>query len=111
MASSATAAISLAGGERRRVRPGSPWMPMPSSISAVGEVEGRLARRPGRCTSVSATPNDRERSLTSRGHRGDRGQVGALLGERAGDLLHEHGRAGAAPPRRVEASPAPPRRR
>ena len=52
---------------------------------------------------VSATPNDRDRSLTSRADVGDRLELLALLGQGAGDLLDEDGGAGAAPAGRVEA--------
>jgi len=50
----------------------------------------------------SAMPKERLARVDLLGDGRDGGQVGALLGQCPGDLLHEHGGAGAAPPGGVE---------
>ena len=75
---------------------------MPSSISSRGELEGRLACGRDRARSqgyahAAAVGVDPPR------HLGDLGQAAALLRGGAGDLLHEHGDADAAPAGGVEA--------
>ena len=88
----------VAGGRSfSRARPGSPWMPTPTSISSSGRSKPGLPA----AGVVHGGERDRERRrarVDAPGDGGDRGEGGALLGERAGDLLDEQGRAGAAAP-------------
>ena len=74
---------------------------MPSSISDSASVERRLARR--RDGAGGQRDAERPGALVHLGGDGrDGGEVRALLGAGAGDLLHEHGGSHPAPPGRVE---------
>ena len=62
-ASTITSTTSLAEPRSARRRPGSPWMPIPSSICPSGSSKIALPEAGG-TQEERATPNDRERSLT-----------------------------------------------
>ena len=76
-------------------------MPTPNSISSGPRSKVGLPSA-GVAHDVSATPKLRACVVDLAARRGDLGKRAARLGLRAGDLLHEHGRAGAAAAGRVE---------
>src|SRR3954447_13344140 len=109
-ASTITSATCAAVPSASRRRPGSPWMPMPISISPAGRSKIGLPAAGG-VHDDSATPNERARSLTWRGVAPTAATpppppAGAPatspLARRPGDLLRQHGGTHAAAPRRVE---------
>ena len=82
-----------------RRRPGSPWMPTPTSISSSGRSKPGLPAA-GVVHAVSATANDADRSLTRRPTAATAARSAPLVGQGAGDLLDDQRRAGAPPARR-----------
>ena len=93
-----------AGSSLIRSRPGSPWMPMPISISSSASVKlGSPAC--GTMQGVSARPIDRAFAFTRSAIVGDLVERVAALGRRSGDLLDQHGARRRRGDRRCTASP------
>ena len=93
--STSIAAISFALASGTRCRPGSPWMPTPTSISSSGRSNVGLPAA-GTVQLVRATPIERPVRVDPLGERHDGIEVVALFGGGAHDLLQEHGRSDSA---------------
>ena len=93
--------MSSTGASFSRRRPGSPWMPMPTSTSSSPSSNVGVPAA-GTMHDVSARPIERPWSLTFVGRRGHLGQRAAGLRVGAGDLLEQHGHADAAAAGRVQ---------
>ena len=103
-------AICEAGPIFSRKRPGSPWMPMPISISSSASSKlGSPAA--GVMHGVSAMPIERPLALTLAARSATSCERVAVLGRAPADLLDEHRDARRRGGRRCRASPAPRRRR
>jgi hypothetical protein len=85
--------------QRRRVRPGSPWMPTPTSISAADLEGGR--RRLGHRAARERHAHRRGVGVDARAQRLAFVQVGPGLGAAPDHLLDDQRAGHAAPPRRV----------
>ena len=90
------ATISSAGASLTRSRPGSPWMPTPISISSSARVNDGSPEC-GTVHGVSAMPIDRTWELTRSAIAVTAARSSPRAAARAGDLLHQHGAADAAP--------------
>ena len=94
-------AMSSTGASFSRRRPGSPWMPMPTSTSSSGRSKVGVPAA-GTTHDVSARPIDRPWSLTFVAVAATSASEPPGFRVGAGDLLEQHGDADAAPAGRVQ---------
>ena len=99
---SSRSTIASAGSSGSRSRPGSPWMPMPISISSAPSSNVGLPAC-GTVHGVSAIPMLRTLALTRSAQRRQRRQTVTAFGRGADDLLGEYGPAHTATAGGVEA--------